>query len=146
MRTLRSKSVAISATKEDYVRAIYLLQNSLKGATVTEIALRLGLRKSTVSERIKELVKDGLLTADPYAPIALTKKGILLGEKMTYKHRLIEVFLNDILKVPKNKVHEEAERLEHAVSDDVIKRLAKFLEHPTNDPHGSDIPKIKKWN
>lgn len=65
---------------------------------------------------------------------------------MTYKHRIIEVFLNDVLKVPKNKIHEEAERLEHAVSDDVIKRLAKFLEHPTSDPHGSDIPKIKKWN
>ncbi|KXJ98166.1 MAG: Iron-dependent repressor IdeR [Parcubacteria bacterium OLB19] len=146
MRTLRSKTVAVSATKEDYVRAIYLLQNSPKGATVTDIALRLGLRKSTVSERIKELVKDGLVTADPYADISLTKEGVFLGEKMTYKHRIIEVFLNDVLKVPKNKIHEEAERLEHAVSDDVIKRLAKFLEHPTSDPHGSDIPKIKKWN
>jgi DtxR family Mn-dependent transcriptional regulator len=146
MRTLRSKSVAVSATKEDYVRAIYLLQNSKKGATVTEIALRLSLRKSTVSERIKELAKDGLVTADPYAEISLTKKGVLLGEKMTYKHRIIEVFLNDVLKVSKNKIHEEAERLEHAVSDDVIKRLAKFLEHPTSDPHGSKIPKIKNWN
>ena len=146
MRTLRSKSVAISATKEDYVRAIYLLEQTPQGAGVTEIARKLGLGKSTVSERVKELVKDGLVKADPYAEITLTKKGLLVGEKMTYKHRIIEVFLNNILNIPKNRVHAEAERLEHAVSDEVIKRLAKFLANPTSDPHGSAIPKIKNWN
>ncbi len=146
MRTLEIKSSPISAVKEDYIRAIYILSQSEKGAGVTNIAERLGLSKSTVSERLKDLVKDGLVVADPYASVTLTDKGELEGRKLTYKHRVIEVFLNEVLKIPKDQVHEEAERLEHACSDEVIKRLAKFLEHPTKDPHGSDIPKVKDWN
>jgi DtxR family Mn-dependent transcriptional regulator len=146
MRTLEVKNSPISATKEDYIRAIYILQESEKGTGVTQIADRLNLSKSTVSERMKELVKDGLVVADPYTQVELTKKGMNIGERMTYKHRVIEVFLNDVLKVPKDEIHAEAEKLEHAVSDDVILRLAKFLEHPTKDPHGTPIPKVKNWN
>lgn len=146
MRTLDVKSSPISATKEDYIRAIYILSESGKETGVTHIAKRLGLGKSTVSERMKELVKGGLVVADPYAQVELTKKGKDIGEKMTFKHRIIEVFLNDVLLVHKDNVHKEAEKLEHAFSDDVIKRLAKFLKHPVSDPHGTPIPKIKNWN
>lgn len=146
MRTLEVKSTPISATKEDYIRAIYILSESEKDTGVTQIAKRLNLGKSTVSERMKELVKDGLVVAEPYAQIELTKKGAEIGKRLTFKHRIIEVFLNEVLHVPKNKIHAEAEQLEHAFSDDVIQRLEKFLEHPTKDPHGSDIPKVKNWN
>ena len=145
MRTLEVKSSPISATKEDYIRAIYILSESDKDTGVTHIAKRLDLSKSTVSERMKELVKDGLVVANPYAQVELTKKGMSIGERMTFKHRIIEVFLNDVLNMPKNKVHEEAEKLEHAFSDEVIRRLAKFLKNPTSDPHGTPIPKIKDW-
>jgi DtxR family transcriptional regulator, Mn-dependent transcriptional regulator len=146
MRTLRKKSSDISATKEDYVRAIYILGESDEETGVTHIATKLKLSKSTVSERVKELVRDGLATAAPYAQVILTEKGKNAGKKLTYKHRLIEVFLYQVLKMPKDKIHVEAEKLEHAFSDEVIKKLAKFLDYPTNDPHGSAIPKIENWN
>lgn len=149
MRTiLRSKAKVrskISATKEDYIRAIYILSENGLGTGVTHIADKLGLSKSTVSERVNELEKDGLVKAVPYAEVELTKKGEEVGKKMTYKHRLIEVFLHQTLCIPKELVHQEAERLEHAFSDDVIQKLAEFLKYPKNDPHGSSLPEIKNW-
>lgn len=146
MRTIHGSKESISPTKEDYIRAIYLLQIAEDGARITQIAERLKLSKSTVSERIKELTSDGLVISTPYSNITLSERGISIAEKLTYKHRILEVFLNTTLKMPKDAVHNEAERLEHAVSDEVIKKLATFLKHPTKDPHGSNIPKIKNWN
>ncbi len=146
MRTLEGVSSSITATKEDYVRAIYILAVAGKDTGVTHIARKLKLSKSTVSERVKELVRDGLAEAAPYAAVSLTKKGIETGKKLTYKHRLIEVFLYQTLHIPKDKIHAEAEKLEHAFSDEVIKRLAKFLGYPKSDPHGSVLPEISNWN
>ena len=146
MRTSVSRIGKITATKEDYIRAIYILGQATGGTGVTHIAKKLNLSKSTVSERLKELVRDGLVVADPYAAVSLTKKGSDIGIKLTYKHRLIEVFLYETLKMEKDLVHAEAERLEHACSDEVITRLAKFLHNPKSDPHGSAIPEIKNWN
>ncbi|MEY2665606.1 MAG: hypothetical protein RLZZ480_711 [Candidatus Parcubacteria bacterium] len=141
MRTLVNTKARISPTREDYIRAIYLLQERGEEPGIVEIAKRLQLSKSTVSERIKELTTDGLTHSKPYSTISLTKQGLALGKKMTYKHRLIEVFLHQTLKLPKELIHEEAERLEHAFSDEAIKKLATFLNHPTHDPHGSLIKK-----
>ncbi|MCA9362768.1 metal-dependent transcriptional regulator [Candidatus Kaiserbacteria bacterium] len=135
----------ISDTREDYIRAIYILDSGLDEVGVTQIAAKLKLSKSTVSERLRDLVRDGLVETKPYASVTLTEKGFNLGKKLTYKHRIIEVFLNETLGLPKSKVHEEAHRLEHAVSDEVIKRLAKYIGHPDTDPHGSKIPTIKDW-
>jgi DtxR family transcriptional regulator, Mn-dependent transcriptional regulator len=139
MRT--SPSMRITATREDYIRAIYILQEKGVEPGIIQIADRLNLSKSTVSERVKELTADGLTISKPYSTVSLTKAGILLGRKMTYKHRLIEVFLHDTLKLPTEKIHAEAERLEHAFSDEAIELLAVFLKHPTHDPHGSLIKK-----
>jgi len=133
MRTISSKS-ALTATQEDYIRAIYLLSKHGDGATVTGIAKKLKLSKSTVSERLKELSAADLAIAPPYGKISLTKKGKTLGEKLTYKHCLLEVFLYQTLGMPKDTVHNETEILEHAISDDVAKRLAKFLNSPTHEP------------
>lgn len=144
MRT-NSKTTAVSATREDYIRAIYTLNEAGESAGVTNLASKLELSKSTVSERLKDLVQAGLVTADPYAEVELTKRGVDLGRRLTFKHRTIEVFLHTVLKIPKSKVHQEAHRLEHACSDEVIQRLAKFLQNPTTDPHGSEIPKIDNW-
>ena len=141
MRTLKKPKARISPTREDYIRAIYLLQERGEEAGIVEIAKRLHLSKSTVSERIKGLTTDGLTLSKPYSTISLTKQGLALGRKMTYKHRLIEVFLHQTLQLPKELVHEEAERLEHAFSDKAIELLDTFLKHPTHDPHGSLIKK-----
>jgi DtxR family transcriptional regulator, Mn-dependent transcriptional regulator len=145
VRTIRNTK-PINATREDYVRAIYILQESGQDTGVTHVAERLHLSKSTVSERVKSLVKDGLVENTPYAQVKLTKEGLNIGKKLTYKHRIIEVFLNQTLGVPDDRVHEEAEKLEHAFSDEVIKKLAKFLGNPVSDPHGSVIPKTVNWN
>ncbi len=141
MRTLKKQEVRVSPAREDYIRAIYLLEEAGEAPGIVQIAKRLNLSKSTVSERIKELTHDGLTISKPYSTISLTKKGVALGKKMTYKHRLIEVFLHDTLKLPIALVHNEAERLEHAFSDEAIERLAAYLNHPTHDPHGSLIKK-----
>ena len=141
MRTLKKPKARISPAREDYIRAIYLLEEAGATPGIMEIAKRLGLSKSTVSERIKELTQDGLTISKPYSTISLTKAGVALGKKMTYKHRLIEVFLHQTLGLPGDKIHPEAERLEHAFSDATIEKLADFLNHPTHDPHGSLIKK-----
>ncbi len=141
MRTSPVAKQRISATREDYVRAIYILQEKGTEPGIIQIAKRLNLSKSTVSERIKELTTDGLTTSKPYSTVSLTKVGVALGKKMTYKHRLIEVFLHQTLKLPKELVHAEAERLEHSFSDETIELLDIFLKHPTHDPHGSPINK-----
>lgn len=141
MRTSPVAEKRVSATREDYVRAIYLLQEKGMQPGIIQIAARLNLSKSTVSERIKELTSDGLTISKPYSTISLTKAGVALGKKMTYKHRLIEVFLHKTLGLPGDKIHPEAERLEHAFSDEAIELLDIFLKHPTHDPHGSLIKK-----
>lgn len=135
----------ITPTKEDYIRAIFVLHESGKQVGITSIAEKLGLSKSTVSERVRELVKDGWVVAEPYGQITLTKEGVNTGKKLTFKHRVIEVFLHETLGLPKDSVHAEAEQLEHAFSDDVIKRLSKFLGNPENDPHGSSITDVANW-
>ena len=132
----------VSDTQEDYLRAIFLLSNNEHGTTVTELAKKLQLRKSTVSERLKELASDGLVVAPLYGKVTLSPAGAKLGKKLTFKHRLVEVFLYQTLGMPKEAVHEEAEQLEHALSDEVAKRLHSFLKNPTHDPHGSKIPTI----
>jgi len=140
-----SNSPSLTTTKEDYIRAIYRLETRKEKTGVTHIAACLSLSKSTVSERLKELERDGFVKADPYTEISLTKKGFLAGEKLTFKHRILEVFLYKTLKMHPDKVHGEAEKLEHACSDEVIQLLANFLGNPETDPHGSKIPVIKKW-
>lgn len=134
----------VNATREDYIRAIYLLgANSPVG--VTDIATRLNLSKSTVSERVKALVADGLVKSAPYGEVTLTKAGEKVAVILTYKHRLLEVFLHKTLGMHEDSVHEEAEKLEHAVSDEVIQKLAKFLGYPTSDPHGTPIETPEGW-
>ncbi len=141
MRTLK-KSAKLSVTQEDYLRALYLLEESDQAVTVKAVAERLGLSKSTVSERLKDLTLKKLVQTSPYAAIVLTKEGFLAGQKLTYKHRLLEVFLHQTLGLPQQSVHAEAEALEHALSDDLMPYLAKFLNYPVSDPHGSLLPKI----
>ncbi len=132
-------------TQEDYLRALYLLSGeSQTGAVkVSDLATRLGLRKPTVTQRLKSLADKGWVTQERYAPVTLTSAGRALAENLTYKHRVIELFLCEVLKMNKADVHAEAHRLEHAVSDAVIVRMAEHLKHPTHGPHGEALPKFR---
>ncbi len=134
----------LSATREDYLRAIHWLQERNNGyASTTETAKYLHLSKSTVSERLKDLMRDGLIVPDRYSSIRLTTRGRKIAQSLTFKHRIIEVFLNSILNIPRSKVHAEANRLEHGISNEVAKKLRRFLGNPKYDPHGMRIPSAK---
>src|SRR3989338_4994835 len=113
-----------SATREDYLRAIRRLQEKNSGlASTTETARYLHISKSTVSERLKDMMRDGLVVANKYSSIKLTARGRKLAQSITFKHRILEVFLHSRLGVPRKKVHAEAHKLEHGVSDKVAKKL-----------------------
>ena len=132
----------ITETREDYIRALYKLEGSeCRKVGVTELAEHMGLAKSTVTERLQSMASKNIVSYERYKPLHLTKKGRDFGKKLTYKHRVIEVFLHDVLKMKGDAVHNEAHHLEHAFSDEAIQRLARFLGNPKVDPHGSPIVK-----
>jgi DtxR family transcriptional regulator, Mn-dependent transcriptional regulator len=139
------KKIYITATKEEYIRMIYLLSlQNIDGVRSVDIADRLHINKSTVSESLKELLRQKLISYKKYSDIKLTKKGKILGNKLTYRHRILEVFLHRTLHIPVSSVHREADKLEHGFSDEVISKLAKFLDLPNRDPHGKTISLDKK--
>lgn len=128
-------------TREDYLRAIYCFEEKGVRVRIIDIARYLRLARSTVSERVKDLEVAKFIKSNRNEGIVLAKKGLLLARHLTYKHRLIEVFLHKILGIEPKKVHVEAHKLEHAFSAEVINRLAKFLGNPATDPHGKKISK-----
>jgi DtxR family transcriptional regulator, Mn-dependent transcriptional regulator len=137
-------SKPLSATREDYLRAVCRLQEENSGfASTTETARYLHLSKSTVSERLKELMRDGLVVPGKYSSIKLTPRGRRLARSITFKHRILEVFLHSKLGISRSRVHAEAHRLEHGVSDEVAKKLHRFLGSPKKDPHGMKISHFK---
>lgn len=132
----------ITATREDYLRAIYRLEEKQgRHIKAVELAKELHLAKSTISERLRELACAKLVKPQ-YSTLSLTARGRALARTLTYKHRVIEVFLHDMLNFDKKKIHTEAHKLEHAFSDEAIKKLSQLLGNPRTDPHGSSIPSV----
>lgn len=131
-----------SSTVEDYVKAIYLLQQDAPNgeATVVRLSATLGVTKGSVTAMVRKLRDSKLANAQRYGGIKLTAKGRSLAVDMIRRHRLIEVFLVETLGLDWAEVHEEAHRLEHAMSGRVLDRLDAFLGRPTIDPHGDPIP------
>ena len=130
----------VTSNKEDYLRALYILGESQKEIKSIEIAKYLNISKPSVSEMVQELDKEGLVEYRKYSPIKFTEKGKKIAENLTRKHRLIELFLKNILKLDSKNIHDEAHRLEHAFSDESISKLRKLLGNPKKDPHGKPIP------
>ena len=131
-------------SQEDYLRTIYgLYKKNMQHATSVEVADCLEVSKAAVSKMLKRLSIKKLIKIYPYSKIILTAKGLKEAKKLTSKHRIIEVFLVDILKINKDKMHEEAHRLEHSFSDESIKKLARFLNNPKFSPRGNKIFDIK---
>ena len=130
-----------TSNREDYLRALYILGENESEIKSIDIAKYLKVSKPSVTEMMQELSREGLVLYKKYSPIKLTEKGKRIAENLTSKHRLIEIFLKNTLKLDKNNVHEEAHRLEHAFSDESISKLRRFLGNPKIDPHGKPIPR-----
>ena len=131
----------VSSTAQDYLKLIWSATEwSATPMTVSAMAERLGVRPSTVSDGVKKLVKQGLVTHAPYGSIELTDVGREHAVAMVRRHRILETFLVQMLGYGWDEVHDEAEVLEHAVSDKLIERIDQQLGHPTRDPHGDPIP------
>ncbi len=131
-----------SLTVENYLKAI--LQISLKTGTewisTGELATTVGVSPGTVTSMLKTLADSNLATYKPYEGVKLTDAGKTLAVRMLRRHRLIELFLVRTLQLRWDQVHEEAENMEHAVSDFLIDRIDEFLDRPDSDPHGDPIP------
>jgi DtxR family Mn-dependent transcriptional regulator len=130
-----------SPAVEDYVKAIYSLAERGTGvATTNALAERLGVTPPSASAMAKKLDKLGLVTRIPYRGVRLTPQGEDLALKVLRQHRLLELYLADTLGLSWDEVHEEADRLEHAMSDELEEAIASRLGDPTRDPHGDPIP------
>ena len=132
-----------SLTIENYVKAIYqiLARQDEKAATTGELAEVLGVSPGTVTSMLKTLSESGLARYVPYEGARLTDTGRSLALRVLRRHRLIELFLVRTLNLTWDEVHEEAENMEHAVSDLLVDRIDAFLGYPASDPHGDPIPK-----
>jgi len=128
---------------EDYVKAIYhiCLDSETGLANTGVLARRIGVSDGTASTMIRNLAEAHLVEFTTYEGARLTESGRLLAMRVVRRHRLIELFLTTVLDMDWDEVHEEAELLEHAVSDKLADRIDKFLEQPTADPHGDPIPR-----
>ena len=132
---------SISAAVEDYAKAIYALQVAGHGpVTNNAVAERLGVSAASASNMVKKLVGLGLVEHVPYHGVALTDAGRRVALEVLRHHRLLELYLAESLGVPWDRVHDEAEVLEHHISEELEELIAKALGNPTRDPHGDPIP------
>ena len=130
----------LTRSVEDYLKVIWSLSPEGRPASTNDIAHRLELSAASVSGMIKRLSEQGLLEHVPYKGVQLTDEGRRVALRMVRRHRIIEAYLVGFLGYSWDRVHAEAERLEHAVSDELVERMSRALGHPAADPHGDPIP------
>lgn len=133
-----------SSTVENYLKAIYLGVGALTAPTrllpMGQLANALGVAPGTATTMVKTLAESGLVEYEPYAGVALTKAGQKLAALVVRRHRVIEMFLVRMMGYGWDEVHDEAEQMEHVVSDRLIDRMDEMLGRPEVDPHGDPIP------
>jgi DtxR family Mn-dependent transcriptional regulator len=129
---------------EDYLKAIYQLSEESRPVIAARIAAETGVSPSTIFATLRRLAKEGYVTINRRKEIHLTADGTRVAENIVRRHFLTERFLTDLLGLDWVKAHQEAHRLEHAISQEVEERLAKLLSHPTTCPHGNPIPGASK--
>ncbi|MGE3512944.1 MAG: metal-dependent transcriptional regulator [Vicinamibacterales bacterium] len=133
-----------SSTVENYLKAIYLAQTALTASArlvpMGQVASSLGVAPGTATTMIKALAEAGLAEYEPYSGVRLTGAGERLAGLVLRRHRLVELFLVQVMGMSWAEVHDEAEQLEHVVSDRLIERIDEMLGRPTHDPHGDPIP------
>lgn len=137
------KKVGLSPVVEDYLKTVFHLLREKGKANTNDLAKTLGVSPPTVTQMIKKLAELKLVEHAPYKGVILTSAGEKIALEIIRHHRLVERYLHEALGVPWDKVHEEADKWEHVISEDVERRMDKALNHPTRDPHGSPIPSEK---
>ena len=130
----------LSGPVEDYLKAIYDLERVGEPAATNDIADRLAISPASVSGMVRRLADQGLITHEPYRGVRLTREGRIAALRTLRRHRILECYLTAVLGYPWDRVHEEAERLEHAASEELVERMASALGDPGRDPHGAPIP------
>lgn len=129
-----------SKSVEDYLKQTFKLQEESESVSFSELAERLKVSAPSVTQMVKKLEKEGLLKYTPYQGIALTEKGKKIAIEVIRHHRLLELFLSEILGLPLDKVDAEAEKLEHVISEELEDIIDERLGNPKVDPHGDPIP------
>ena len=141
---MAARETEFSSAVEDYAKAIYALENEVPAhpepVGITAIAHRLGVTPASASGMVRKLDELGLVTHERYRGVRLTEAGTRLALEMIRHHRLLELYLAESLGVPWDRVHQEAEVLEHVLSEELEALIAAKLGHPTHDPHGDPIP------
>jgi DtxR family Mn-dependent transcriptional regulator len=130
----------LTGQAEDYLKAVYELEQSGEPAGTNALADRLGIAAASVSGMLQRLARLGLVKTERYHGTRLTEAGRTVALQLIRRHRIIESYLVERLGFAWDDVHDEAERLEHAASAELIERMSKELGHPTEDPHGAPIP------
>jgi DtxR family Mn-dependent transcriptional regulator len=125
---------------EDYLKAIYSLGRGTNAVATNDIAQRLLIAPASVSGMVRRLAEQGLLSYERYRGVKLTESGRRAALRTLRRHRVIESYLSKALSYPWDRVHAEAERLEHAASDELVDRMASAIGEPAVDPHGAPIP------
>src|SRR5918992_5036888 len=125
---------------QDYLKEIYKLQADHDRVSTSAIADRLGVAQPSVTSMLKKLAALGLAEHEPYRGVVLTDKGERVALEVIRHHRLLEQYLAETLGLSIDAVHEEADRLEHALSEELEARIDESLGYPTHDPHGDPIP------
>jgi DtxR family Mn-dependent transcriptional regulator len=137
---MASETSGLSRSVEDYLKAIYSLCETGDTASTSAIAEALAVQPASVTGMVKRLAESGYLEYVPYRGVKLTQTGALAALRVLRRHRILETYLTQRLGYRWEDVHREAERLEHAASDDLIERMAAALKNPSHDPHGAPIP------
>lgn len=137
-----SGSSRLSAAQEDYLKALYLLRRPNQPVTAAQVAQRLGISAPSVSQMLARLSALGLVRQDRSSGQRLTARGERIAVELVRHHRLIEMFLVQVLGYSWDEVHEEAERLEHAISERMEDKIFELLGRPELDPHGDAIPSL----
>ena len=133
---------AFTRSQQDYLKALYLLRGDQRPVPTRELAQRLGISSPSVSEMVARLTAQGLVEHDRYRGQQLTKEGRKVALELVRHHRLLEMFLVEVLGYAWDEVHEEAERLEHVISERMEARIFELLGRPELDPHGHAIPSL----
>ncbi len=134
------RSGALTEHVEDYLKAIYFIEEGGTAAATNDIATRLQVAAASVSGMVRRLSQQGLLSYERYRGVRLTEAGRRAALRTIRRHRVIEAYLNKALNYPWDRVHAEAERLEHSASDELVDRMAEAIGEPLHDPHGHPIP------
>jgi DtxR family Mn-dependent transcriptional regulator len=132
-------SMKTSASIEEYLEALYNLTQDGSTATTSEISRRLSIAPPSATEMLQKLAENGYINYSPYQGVTLTAKGFVLAEKMTRKHRILERFLHDVLRVRKDKVHIEACEMEHSLSDSTERSMCQKLNSPARCPDDEKV-------